>query len=64
MKIAVVELTDEEYEDLKPLLKRTNRNYKNFCQSVVLATIRTYKFGTSMFDVDDLGKINPKKQSK
>ncbi len=60
MKIAVVELTDEEYENLQPLLKLTNRTYKNFCQSAVLNCIRIYSNGNSMFDISNLGTVNKK----
>lgn len=62
MKVAMVELTENEYEDLKPLLKRTNRNYKNFCQSIVLAAIRAYKNDRQLLDIHHLGIINNKEK--
>ena len=56
-----IKLTDENLKDLEPLLHRTNRDLKNFVHSLVLASIAVSKKGSSMFDIDCIGKVNLKK---
>jgi hypothetical protein len=60
MKIIYTKLSDQELSDLQPLLKRCNRDVKNFTHSLILAAIRCQKNDRTMIDIDSMGVINNK----
>jgi len=64
MPKCLIEITDDQYQDLLPLLNRSNRTYRNYCHSLVLAAIKASKSGSGLLDIEnDLGKVNPKKKN-
>lgn len=60
MKTIVLKIADADIEAMQPYLHKTNRDLKNFIESLYKAAIR--KGVSGMFIMDDLGKVNSEKR--